>query len=240
MITVDPSPRSVDLLDQGGFARAMSSREVRFYYGPPKTGKSERLLKSVAARDALQKASLVLVPTVAAGIQGQRNAADALVKSRCGTWHLATPIAGDDNVMERFLDWQLETKKTRRRDSHDEAWDEAVVFVDEAQFLSEEQVRQLERISDEGLAHVYCYGLRTNWKGALFDGSRELLARADRLVSLEHTFTCEAEGCANVPRMAARLDATGKCAHEGEVVAVDALYASLCRACWEMQSPCRI
>src|SRR5688572_21828642 len=55
------------------------------------------------------------------------------------------------------------------------------VFVDEAQFLTEEQVWQLARVADRFDIPVLCYGLRTDFRGKLFVGSAELLAIADSL-----------------------------------------------------------
>ncbi len=55
----------------------------------------------------------------------------------------------------------------------------ACVFVDEAQFLTREQVRQLARVADDLLIPVMCYGLRVDFRGKLFPGSAELLAIAD-------------------------------------------------------------
>src|SRR5690606_39386235 len=54
------------------------------------------------------------------------------------------------------------------------------VFVDEAQFLEEEQVWQLARVADRLHIPVMCYGLRTDFQGNLFSGSRALLAKIGR------------------------------------------------------------
>lgn len=64
------------------------------------------------------------------------------------------------------------------------------VLVDESQFLTKEHVLQLAQIADELDIPVLCYGLRTDFKGELFEGSQQLLALADKLVELKTICHC--------------------------------------------------
>ncbi|TIX60939.1 MAG: thymidine kinase, partial [Mesorhizobium sp.] len=84
------------------------------------------------------------------------------------------------------------------------------VFVDEAQFLEEEQVWQLARIADRLNIPVMCYGLRTDFQGKLFSGSRALLAISDEL--REVRTICR---CGRKATMVVRLGADGKVARQG-------------------------
>ncbi|WP_157018691.1 thymidine kinase [Mesorhizobium xinjiangense] len=103
------------------------------------------------------------------------------------------------------------------------------VFVDEAQFLEDEQVWQLARIADRLDIPVMCYGLRTDFQGKLFSGSRALLAIADEL--REVRTICR---CGRKATMVVRLGPDGKVAKEGEQVAIGKdVYVSLCRRHWE-------
>ena len=103
------------------------------------------------------------------------------------------------------------------------------VFVDEAQFLDEEQVWQLARVADRLDIPVMCYGLRTDFQGKLFPGSRALLAIADEL--REVRTICR---CGRKATMVVRLGADGKVARQGEQVAIGKdIYVSLCRRHWE-------
>ncbi len=103
------------------------------------------------------------------------------------------------------------------------------VFVDEAQFLSPEQVWQLGRIADRLGVPVMCYGLRTDFQGRLFPGSSELLAIADQL--REVRTICH---CGRKATMTARLGEDGRALTEGAQVEVEkANYVSLCRHHWE-------
>lgn len=103
------------------------------------------------------------------------------------------------------------------------------VFVDEAQFLEEDQVWQLARVADRLGIPVMCYGLRTDFQGNLFSGSQALLALADDL--REVRTICK---CGRKATMVVRLGPDGRVAKEGDQVAIgkDA-YVSLCRRHWE-------
>lgn len=105
----------------------------------------------------------------------------------------------------------------------------ACVFVDEAQFLSESQVWQLARVADEIGIPVMAYGLRTDFQGKLFPGSRELLAIADEL--REVRTICH---CGRKATMVARLDGEGRVIRQGAQVDVggNEKYVSYCRRHW--------
>jgi thymidine kinase len=103
------------------------------------------------------------------------------------------------------------------------------VFVDEAQFLEEDQVWQLARVADRLHIPVMCYGLRTDFQGNLFSGSRALLAIADEL--REVRTICR---CGRKATMVVRLGPDGKVVRQGEQVAIGKdIYVSLCRRHWE-------
>jgi len=103
------------------------------------------------------------------------------------------------------------------------------VFVDEAQFLTEEQVWQLARIGDEMRIPVMCYGLRTDFQGELFPGSRRLLAIADQLREIRTICWCGAKAT-----MVVRLDGEGNILADGEQIVIggEDKYVSLCRKHW--------
>lgn len=105
----------------------------------------------------------------------------------------------------------------------------ACVFVDEAQFLSEKQVWQLARVADRLGIPVMTYGLRTDFQGKLFPGSRELLAIADEL--REVRTICH---CGRKAGMVARLDGAGRVVREGAQIDVggNEKYVSYCRRHW--------
>ncbi len=103
------------------------------------------------------------------------------------------------------------------------------VFVDEAQFLTEPQVWQLARVADRVGLPVMCYGLRTDFQGNLFEGSKTLLAIADVLREVRTICECGAKAT-----MVVRMDETGNVLTRGEQVAIGKdVYVSLCRKHWE-------
>jgi len=101
------------------------------------------------------------------------------------------------------------------------------IFVDEAQFLTKEQVRDLSKISDKLEIPVMCYGIRTDFQGELFHGSSELLAIADNLNELK-TICSE---CDKKATMVVRLDENGDVILEGEKILVggNEIYKTVCR-----------
>lgn len=102
-------------------------------------------------------------------------------------------------------------------------------FVDEAQFLSEAQVWQLARVADELKIPVMCYGLRTDFQGKLFPGSKALLALADDLREIRTICWCGKKAT-----MVVRLDGQGKIIEDGEQIVIggEDRYVSLCRKHW--------
>ena len=102
-----------------------------------------------------------------------------------------------------------------------------VIIVDECQFLTKEQVNQLKDISLN--IPVLCYGLLTNYKTELFEGSKRLVELADSLMEIKCICKCGRKATINV-----RL-VNGKVATEGEEIMIDAdeSYESMCYKCYK-------
>lgn len=102
-------------------------------------------------------------------------------------------------------------------------------LIDEAQFLTAEQVDQLARIVDDYGSNVICYGLRTDFQTHLFEGSRRLFEIADTIDEIKSTCTCGRKTIVN-----ARIDANGDFITEGDQVEIggDDRYIAVCRKCW--------
>jgi thymidine kinase len=105
----------------------------------------------------------------------------------------------------------------------------ACVFVDEAQFLTKDQVWQLARAVDDLKVPVMCYGLRVDFRGELFPGSATLLALADEM--REARTICF---CGKKATMVVRQDSEGNPMLEGDQVQIggNETYVSLCRPHW--------
>jgi thymidine kinase len=100
------------------------------------------------------------------------------------------------------------------------------VLVDEAQFLTRDQVWQLARLADEAGIPVLCYGLRTDFRGELFPGSAVLLGIADALVELKAVCHCGRKATMNL-----RVDEGGVAVREGRQTEIGGndRYVALCR-----------
>jgi thymidine kinase len=100
------------------------------------------------------------------------------------------------------------------------------VLVDEAQFLTREQVWQLARLADDGGIPVLCYGLRTDFQGELFAGSAALLGIADHLVEMKAVCDCGRKATMNL-----RVDENGNAVAEGAQTEIGGndRYVAMCR-----------
>ena len=113
--------------------------------------------------------------------------------------------------------------------SDDELKTNACIIVDEAQFLTREEVLYLVHLVDDCGIPVMCYGLRADFRGELFPGSYELLVMADKLEEVKTICWCGKKATFN-----ARFDGDGKVLKEGEQVVLGAndKYIGLCRKHW--------
>lgn len=102
-------------------------------------------------------------------------------------------------------------------------------LIDESQFLTAEQVDQLARIVDDYGSNVVCYGLRTDFKSNMFEGSRRLFEIADTIDEIKSTCTCGRKTIIN-----ARIDSNGDFVEDGAQVEIggDDRYIAVCRKCW--------
>jgi thymidine kinase len=100
------------------------------------------------------------------------------------------------------------------------------VLVDEAQFLTPEQVWQCARLADFADVPVLCFGLRTDFRGELFAGSAALLGLADKLEELKAVCHCGRKATMNL-----RVDAAGNAIRDGAqtLIGGNDRYVPLCR-----------
>ncbi len=100
------------------------------------------------------------------------------------------------------------------------------VLVDESQFLTQAQVYQITEVVDKLHIPVLCYGLRTDFRGELFEGAKHLLGLADKLVELKTICHCGRKAI-----MVIRMDEKGKAIADGDQVVIGGndKYESVCR-----------
>lgn len=178
-----------------------------FYYSAMNAGKSTTLLQSSYNYKERGMNPLVLTP------QLDNRSGEGKVESRIGLNAEATTFVQSDNLLDRI------------KELH-QASPVHCVLVDEAQFLTKQQVRQLSDVVDELDIPVLAYGLRTDFQGNLFEGSENLLAWADSLTEIKTICHC---GCKAT--MVLRLGEDGKPLRDGAQVKIggNETYMSVCR-----------
>jgi thymidine kinase len=184
--------------------------KLYFNYSTMNAGKSTILLQ--ASYNYRERGMQTYLLTA----QLDRRAGEARIASRIGIAADADTFAPGDDLFARIGDRQAREPA-------------ACVFVDEAQFLEPEQVWQLARAVDDLRVPVMCYGLRVDFRGALFPGSAELLALADEMREIRTI--CH---CGKKATMVARMGPDGKALREGAQVQIggNETYLSLCRRHW--------
>ena len=133
---------------------------------------------------------------------------------------------GDHMVHSRIgLEFPCVYFHEMREMSEDELKKNACIIVDEAQFLTREEVMYLVHLVDDCGIPVMCYGLRADFRGELFPGSYELLVMADKLEEVKTICWCGRKAT-----MVARV-VDGKFVKQGEQIVIGGndMYVSLCR-----------
>lgn len=149
----------------------------------------------------------------------------AKLDHRAGEGHIASRIGIGDEADTFAPGEDLSAKIARRLDRGPVA----CIFLDEAQFLSQDQVWQLARVVDDLNVPVMCYGLRVDFRGELFPGSAALLALADEM--REVRTICH---CGKKATMVVRKGPDGRAQRDGAQVQIggNETYESLCRRHW--------
>lgn len=139
-----------------------------------------------------------------------------VVKSRIGLKSYCETFTETDNLQELF-------KNLNNKKKYD------VVMIDECQFATKEQVNQLKCISEK--IDVLCYGLLTDFKTELFEGSKRLIELADSLKEIKSMCKCGKKASVN-----ARF-VNGKLVIDGDVVAIEnsnnVKYEPMCYSCFK-------
>lgn len=159
-------------------------------------GKSTALLQSNYNYNERGMDTLLFLPKVDADANKNK------IHSRIGL--IADAISVDTSF--DFFDYVQNFKNEKKVDA---------ILIDEVQFLTKSQVRQICKISDTLNIPSMCYGIRTDFRGELFEGSSELLALADNLIELKTV--CD---CGRKATMVVRLDESGKVITAGEKIQI--------------------
>lgn len=159
-------------------------------------GKSTALLQSNYNYQEKGMNTLLFLPKIDA------DSNDGKIHSRIGLVAEAESVDKDFNFFNFVLNEQI------NRAIH-------CILIDEVQFLTRGQIRQVCKISDELNIPAMCYGIRTDFQGKLFEGSSELLALADNLIELKTVCDCGRKAI-----MVVRLDEDGNIVKDGDQIKI--------------------
>ncbi len=136
-----------------------------------------------------------------------------IIASRIGLSSEALTFDENENLIKFYLNKNNENQYS-------------VVIVDEAQFCSTHQIEELKEISN--LVPVLCFGLKTNFKSYLFEGSKRLLEIADSITEIKNICSCGKKAIINARFI------NGEIACEGDEIMMggDNEYKALCFNCW--------
>lgn len=192
--------------------------KLYFKYGTMGSTKSTMLLTSAYNFDQNNIPCLLLKPSI-----DNRDNANFITSRIKGLEHECLCINADVNIydlIKQTIDIQMVKFQPLL------AW----ILVDEAQFLTEEQVEQLASIVDNFDINVMCFGLRTDFKSTLFTGSKRLFELSDTIEEIKSVCSCGKKTIIN-----ARIDTNGNVLSIGEQILIGGndSYVPLCRKCWK-------
>ena len=182
--------------------------KLYFNYSSMNAGKSTALLQ--ANHNYLERGMKTKMFT----FSGDNRYEENRIVSRIGISADALPFSEDTDLFQSLIEDkdQIEIK---------------CVLIDEAQFLTKEQVFQLGKVVDELDIAVLAFGIRTDFQGELFEGSKYLLAWADNLKEIKTVCWCGRKAT-----MVVRIDSQGFIITEGQQLEIggNEKYVPLCRA----------
>lgn len=181
--------------------------KLYFYYSSMNAGKSTALLQSSYNYHERGMRTLLFAPEL------DNRYGEGKVTSRIGIEAEATTFRNEDDLFDVI------EKRLAEEPLH-------CVLVDEAQFLTKDQVFQLSEITDKLNIPVLAYGLRTDFQGEPFEGSKYLLAWSDNLKELKAICHCGSKAT-----MVVRFDGDGNAVTEGSQIEIGGndRYVSMCR-----------
>ncbi|MBS0349984.1 MAG: thymidine kinase [Proteobacteria bacterium] len=182
--------------------------KLHFYYSAMNAGKSTVLLQSSHNYNERGMDTLLFVPSI------DNRYGTGKVTTRLGLQKEAVALEAKQDVFQLV---QMAVAKNSNI---------KCILVDEAHFLSKNQVHQLTYITDQLNIPVLAYGLRTDFQAEPFEGSLYLLALADQLIEIKTICHCGKKAIMNM-----RIDESGRAVREGSQIEIggNERYISTCR-----------
>ncbi|ADM10926.1 thymidine kinase [Encephalitozoon intestinalis ATCC 50506] len=187
----------------------MTRGVLRFVTSPMNSGKTTSMLLKARHASSLGRKVLLVKPQTDTRYKG------SVIKSRCGT--------------EMECNLYVDSKFNFKRDVSYKGVD--MVFIDEAQFLSSKQIEELREVVDIYGVSVWCYGLLTDFKKNLFEGSRRLVELCDKMSEFDILcYFCMESGRFHLKYIDGKADTSGPsidvCEEGNEK------FVSVCHVCW--------
>lgn len=182
--------------------------KLHFYYSAMNAGKSTTLLQSSYNYNERGMDTLMYAPAI---------------DDRYGVGKIASRIGLDSEAITMPANFDIFADVNSKIAANPNI---KCVLVDEAQFLTKQQVQQLCRVSDELNVPVLAYGIRSDFLGEPFEGSKYLLAWADLLLEIKTICHCGRKATMNL-----RIDERGRAVREGNQVEIGGndRYVATCR-----------
>ena len=187
--------------------------KLYFIMGPMNAGKSLHLLAKAHNFEERNIPFMLLKPTI-----DNRDGVNVIHSRALGSKECLS-VDIKTNILKFVEDEIINSRKYYK-------W----ILVDESQFLTKEQVDQLSDVVDKLGINVICYGLRSDFRGELFEGSKRLFEIADSIEELK----CSCE-CGNKALINARFDENGNIIINGSQIEIGGndKYISICRKCYK-------
>lgn len=191
------------------------SSKLYYKYGTMESGKSAVLLMDAHSFETRGIGVLCMKPSI-----DDRDGID-IIKSRMGIERECLTVYPNYNL----FDIVNKCVKENKNDNFPLQW----ILIDECQFLTSKQVEQLRRIVDTLNINVKCYGLRTDFKTNLFDGSKRLFELADDIEEMKISCNCGRKAIFNV-----RFNGNNQVVTSGEQILIggEDKYKPLCSKCY--------
>lgn len=185
--------------------------ELTFFYGAMGCGKTRELLKVYHSKIEDGFNTIIIKPEL------DKKGEDKIASRDNSSYKVNLLVKQEDNIY-------LEISKYLIDNNLD------FVLVDEAQFLESHHIDELSEVVDIFGISVICYGLKADFKGELFKGSKRLLEISDNIIEIERQCSCGRKKIYNM-----RLN-KGIPVFDGEQIAIDGLdatYEAKCRQCYK-------
>lgn len=180
--------------------------KMYFYYGVMGSSKTaSALMKKFSFEEHNRKVALIKP-----GIDSRDG--KTIIKSRMGLACQAITMGQHENIIEKL----------------NSIGDFDIIIADESQFFTKKQINDLRELVDNGIM-VMCYGLKTDYMGNLFEGSKRLLEVSDTIREIQTMCLCGRKAIIN-----ARYSGE-KIVYEGDQIDLggDDKYVALCHQCWK-------